>query len=47
MIDLNELHQHITEGTLDKNNIPIILKNNKIIDFYYLMKKSKLMKQLK
>ncbi|WP_438466066.1 competence regulator inhibitor paratox [Streptococcus pluranimalium] len=33
MIDLNDLHKHISNGKLDKHNIPIIRKQGKIVDY--------------
>ncbi|MFU2204964.1 hypothetical protein ACM0QA_09505 [Streptococcus pluranimalium] len=33
MIDLNDLHKHISNGNLDKHNIPIIRRKGKIVDF--------------
>lgn len=33
MIDLNDLHKHISNGKLDKHNIPIIRKQGRIVDY--------------
>lgn len=33
MIDLNDLHKHISNGKLDKHNIPIIRRQGKIVDY--------------
>ncbi|WP_367783337.1 hypothetical protein AB1395_09655 [Streptococcus pluranimalium] len=33
MIDLNDLHKHISNGKLDKHNVPIIRRQGKIVDF--------------
>ncbi|MFU2223151.1 hypothetical protein [Streptococcus pluranimalium] len=33
MIDLNDLHKHISKGKLDKHNVPIIRRQGKIVDF--------------
>lgn len=33
MIDLNDLHKHISNGKLDKHNIPIIRRKGKIVDY--------------
>ncbi|AXJ14108.1 hypothetical protein [Streptococcus pluranimalium] len=33
MIDLNDLHKHISNGKLDKYNIPIIRRQGKIVDY--------------
>ncbi|WP_438832184.1 competence regulator inhibitor paratox [Streptococcus pluranimalium] len=33
MIDLNDLHKHISNGKLDKHNVPIIRRQGKIVDY--------------
>lgn len=33
MIDLNELKQAVDNGQVDKNNVRVVFRNDKVVDF--------------